>query len=463
MNGNADTFAPFEERMRDEGLPVVAIDTFRHYHALLRAGDTGLLSAADIDPVDALPASTDLSGHADAGVAALDRAVILKLNGGLGTGMGMTRAKSLLPLKGGLTFLDIIARQTLHLRAEHDARVPLVLMNSFRTRADSLDALAAYPDLPAGVPADFLQHKVPKVLADDLSPAVHPPDPTLEWCPPGHGDIYPALATSGMLDALLAAGYQYAFVSNSDNLGAVLDLDILGWFADENIPFLMEVCDRTPADRKGGHLARTKDGRLVLREVAQCPEEEMDDFQNIARHRFFNTNSLWVNLPALAETLRERRGVLPLPMIVNAKTLNPADPASPAVFQLETAMGAAISVFEGARALRVPHHRFAPVKTTNDLFGILSDAWTLTEDHRVIPDPALGDAPPLITLDAKHYRFVDQLRERIPHGPPSLRECRKLTIRGDVRFGRHVTIRGEVTLDAGDTVREVPDGEVISS
>ena len=109
-------------------------------------------------------------------------------------------------------------------------------MNSFDTRDDSLALLERYADLAADVPFDFVQHKEPKLLVDGLEPAEWPPDPSLEWCPPGHGDIYPALLTSGMLAALLERGYRYAFVSNSDNLGATLDPRILAWFAGEGLP-----------------------------------------------------------------------------------------------------------------------------------------------------------------------------------------------------------------------------------
>ena len=186
---------------------------------------------------------------------------MLKLNGGLGTSMGMTRAKSLLEVKDGLTFLDIIVRQVLDLRRRSGARLPLVLMNSFATRDDSLAALARYPELASDVPADFVQNKVPKLLADDLTPASWPAEPGLEWAPPGHGDLYTALVVSGMLDELLERGYRYAFVSNADNLGAVLEPRILAWMAREGHPFVMEVADRTEADRKGGHLARTARGR----------------------------------------------------------------------------------------------------------------------------------------------------------------------------------------------------------
>jgi UTP--glucose-1-phosphate uridylyltransferase len=335
-------------------------------------------------------------------------------------------------------------------------------MNSFRTREDSLAVLSRYGDLGAGLGADFLQHKVPRIRADDLSPIDWPSAPELEWCPPGHGDIYTALVTSGMLEALLERGYSYAFVSNSDNLGAVLDLEILGWFASEGAPFAMEVKDRAEADRKGGHLARTKEGGLALREIAQCPEEERESFEDIRLYRYFNTNNLWVNLESLQGALAERDSVLGLPMIRNDKTVDPTDSSSPGVIQLETAMGAAISVFPDARAIRVPAHRFAPVKTTNDLMRIWSDACVLSGDHRIVP-AAEGYAEELvIDLDPTFYKRIDDFVERLPHGAPSLVRCRRLTVRGDFRFGEGVSISGEVDLvNERDTPRRIPDGEVL--
>jgi UTP--glucose-1-phosphate uridylyltransferase len=455
-------FEPYQRKMRSEGLPEVAIRTFRYYYEQLVSGDRGTLSRDEIDPVDEVPSVEDLRGTMEAGKAALRRAVVIKLNGGLGTSMGMTRAKSLLVVKGELTFLDLICRQILHMRERFECRIPLLLMNSFRTREDSLAVLSRYGDLGAGLGADFLQHKVPRIRADDLSPIDWPSAPELEWCPPGHGDIYTALVTSGMLEALLERGYSYAFVSNSDNLGAVLDLGILGWFASEGAPFAMEVKDRTEADRKGGHLARTKGGGLALREIAQCPEEERESFEDIRLYRYFNTNNLWVNLESLQGALAERDSVLGLPMIRNDKTVDPTDSSSPGVIQLETAMGAAISVFPGARAIRVPAHRFAPVKTTNDLMRIWSDACVLSGDHRIVP-AAEGYAEELvIDLDPTFYKRIDDFVERLPHGAPSLVRCRRLTVRGDFRFGEGVSISGEVDLvNERDTPRRIPDGEVL--
>jgi UTP--glucose-1-phosphate uridylyltransferase len=441
MSVNGD-FKPFAERMAGAGLPDVAIRTFKYYYEKLAAGSTGLIAEDEIAPVDALPDLETLPAElATKGRAALSRTVLLKLNGGLGTSMGLEKAKSLLTVKDGYTFLDVVARQALA------ARVPLVLMNSYNTHDDSLAALAAYEELQGSIPLDFLQHRAPKVLQADLSPAIWPQEPELEWCPPGHGDIYPALVTSGMLDTLLDNGYEYAFVSNADNLGAVLDPVLLGYFASEGLPFLMEVADRTHADRKGGHLARhAGDGRLLLRESAQCADADMPAFQDYRKHRYFNTNNLWLNLSALKRVLVKNQGVLGLPLIRNSKTLDPRDEASPPVYQLETAMGAAIAVFEGAGALRVPRTRFAPVKTCADLLAVRSDAYLLTDDWQVVAHPDCRVCPLDVTLDNDYYRLIDELEARFPYGPPSLIECRRFVVQGDVRFGRDVTCWGEVEV-----------------
>jgi UTP--glucose-1-phosphate uridylyltransferase len=462
---NADGLAASTEKMRREGVADAAVQTFAHYYRRLCDGDAGVLAEAEIEPVRDAPHADDLPEAGEEGGAALHEAVVIKLNGGLGTSMGMTRAKSLLEVKNGLTFLDVIARQVLDLRARSGARLPLVLMNSFATREESLAALGRYPALASDVPADFVQNKVPKLRADDLSPVEWPADPELEWAPPGHGDLYTALVTSGLLGVLLERGYRYAFVSNSDNLGAVLEPRILAWIAREQIPFVMEVADRTEADRKGGHLARRRGGGLVLREIAQTPEEDLEAFQDIDRHRFFNTNTLWIDLRALHDVLERSGGVLGLPMIVNRKTVDPADPGSPGVVQLETAMGAAIDVFEGARALRVARGRFAPVKTTDDLLVLRSDAYVLDEHARVDLAPArkaAGGAPPVAVLDADHFKLLPDFEARFATGPPSLVECERLEVIGDVAFGRGVTARGRVTVVYdGPGQRRIEDGAVL--
>src|SRR5918912_862438 len=298
------------DKMRRDDVGDAAVQAFADAYERLREGETGVLAEDEIEPVDDVPDADELPDADEEAGGALDRAVIVKLNGGLGTSMGMTGPKSLVEVKDDLTFLDVIVRQVLGLRERTGARLPLVLMNSFSTREPSLEALGRYDDVEADVPLDFVQNKVPKLLADELEPVEWPDDPDLEWAPPGHGDLYAALVTSGTLDELLERDYRWAFVSNADNLGAVLEPRILAWMAREEIPFVMEVADRTEADRKGGHIARRRDGAgLVLREIAQTPDEDVDAFQDTERHRFFNTNTLWVDLEALRALLDERDGV----------------------------------------------------------------------------------------------------------------------------------------------------------
>lgn len=431
-----------------------------HFNRLVQ-GERGTLPEDEIEPVAALADSERLSEHRETGRFALDKVVLIKLNGGLGTGMGLDRAKSLLPVRDGLSFLDVIARQTLALREDTGVKIPLLFMNSFRTDEDTATTLRGYRDLGVeNLPLGFLQSKVPKILEADLTPADHAESPELGWCPPGHGDLYTSIASSGVLDLLLDHGLEYAFVSNADNLGAVLDPNLLGYMVSEGLDFLLEAADRTGADRKGGHLCRLADGRLALRESAQCPDADTEAFQNIERHRYFNSNNLWLHLPTLAEQLTEHGGFLPLATLVNHKTLDPRDPESPPVVQLETVMGTAISFFQHAAAVRIPRRRFSPVKNTNDLLGVRSDAFVLTGDSRVVLHPDRTD-PPVIRLDARFFKMIDEFEKRFQSGPPSLLRCESLEVEGDIAFGTGVVVEGSVTVIA-DAKAKIEDGSTLS-
>jgi len=449
-----------KEAMHAGGVHPRAISVFEHYYRELESGATGMIAEAEIEPLVDPPRLVDLDINPQVAREALARTAVIKLNGGLGTSMGMDRAKSLLPVRGERTFLDLIVEQVRQGRATHGVALPLILMNSFRTRDDSLAALAAYPDLQVeGLPLDFMQNREPKLRSDDLTPVRWPADPSMEWCPPGHGDLYTALEVSGLLDSLLDAGYRYASVSNSDNLGAAPEPSIVGWFASSGAPYAAEVCARTRADLKGGHLAvRKSDGRLILRETAQTSKEDLAAFTDGDRHAYFHTNNLWFDLRALRTALSERDGVLGLPLIRNVKTVDPADPTSPEVVQLETAMGAAIEVFEGATALEVPRSRFLPVKTTNDLLLVRSDVYDLDDDLRL---QRTVDEVPLVSLDPAHYKTIGAFDGRFPAGPPSLRGAASLTVRGDWTFGAGVRVRGEARLEDTGAPARVEDGAVL--
>ena len=458
-NNKNDRFAPFAEKMKQEGLPDLMIRSFQHYYNQLLAGETGFITNKEAGPVQTLPDAEKMAHYHDAGVAALDKTVMLNLNGGLGTSMGMTGPKSLLPVKGEMTFLDIIVNQAIYLRRTYSARLPLIFMNSFNTQQQTDEALDEYTDLTQSVPFGFLQHKEPKILVDSMEPAEWPADRGKEWCPPGHGDLYSALLTSGMLDQLLDAGFEYMFVSNSDNLGATLDLDILGYFSQEELPFLMEVADRTQADSKGGHLAQRPDGQLILREVAQCPPEELESFQNIEHYTYFNTNNLWVHLPTLERITAERDGILGLALIRNEKPVDPTQPDSPRVYQLETAMGSAIGIFEGAQAVRVPRTRFVPVKKNNDLLVLLSDVYRLSDSYNM---ELTCKKQPLVNLDPAYYQLIGDMQARFPHGAPSLVNCTALRVVGDVHFGKEIVIEGNVEIvNEGSEPMYIADGTIL--
>lgn len=448
----------FTSRMKEAGLSRRAIESFVYHLGNLFSGTTGTLREDDILPIPALPDCENFKNSPETGEAALSRVVVIKLNGGLGTGMGLKGPKSLIRVRGELSFLDLIARQTLDLRAKLQYPIPLILMNSFRTRKQSLEVLEKYPDLHLeDLQIAFLQNRVPKIRQQDLLPAENPEAREMEWCPPGHGDIYTALSTSGVLNELISRDIEYAFISNADNLGAVLDTGILGYMVENDLDFLMEAADRTASDRKGGHLCIRRSEGLCLRESAQCAPEETAAFQDVLRYRYFNTNNIWIHLPSLAALMDHHGGILPLTTIVNKKTLDPGDSKSMPVLHLETAMGAAISLFPNAAAIRVPRSRFSPVKSTSDLLAVRSDAFELTSDYRIVQADG-RQRPPRINLDPRYYRLLPDFEKRFRNGAPSLKNCRSLEISGDISFGKNISLEGDVRLIAESPGALIDDG-----
>lgn len=459
-----EMFRPFGLKMEEQGIPPIVINVFKCYYSRLLYGAQGKLPEDELLPLTdrEVPDYESLSGYAEAGRQAMGHSVVIKLNGGLGTSMGLEKAKSLITVKDGMSFLDLILGQMRVLREKHGKAIPLLFMNSFKTHLDTMLKVEGFDNSPGGLPLAFLQHRYPKILHKDLSPATWPNNPELEWNPPGHGDLYTALVTSKVLRKLLDRNIHYAFISNSDNLGAVMDERLLGYMVKEQAPFLMEVAGRTVSDRKGGHLARLRtNGRMVLREIAQCPERDLDAFQDIGRHRFFNTNSLWIDLRAM-EKVFVANGMMPLDLILNPKTLDPRNHKSPAVIQIETAMGSAVSAFESAQAVKVPRTRFAPVKTTGDLLVVMSDCYDISPDKTVVPSPAHTGPMPVVHLDARHYKKIDDFMARFPHGAPSLIGCESLAVKGDVLFEAGVTVTGKAhVVNDSDTQAVVRQGTVL--
>jgi len=448
-------------KMRAAGVAAPTITAFLNAVRRVVEGERGMLPERDLEPIESLPRLDELDEGTSGDASLLNQLVVVKVNGGLGTSMGLDSAKSLLPVKGEDAFLDFIARQILHLRNRAGAQWPaFYLMNSFNTQKDTIAYLRKYPELDTGEPLDFLQSMVPKIDVKTCEPVSWPAQPELEWCPPGHGDIYPSLLGSGLLGRLLARGIKFMFVSNSDNLGATVDLKLLRYFSDHDLSFLMEVAERTAMDRKGGHLARRRsDGRLVLRESAQCPDEDQAAFQDIERHRFFNTNNLWVRLDHLQTEQDRQGGALPLPLIANMKPLDPRNSESPSVLQLESAMGAAIECFDRTGAIVGPKTRFAPVKTTLELLVLRSDACRVTEDHRLVLEDQRHGQPPVVDLDSRYYQMLPDFDRFFPAGAPSLLRCDSLSVSGPVRFAPNVVCEGNVAfVNASSETKNLASG-----
>ncbi len=444
------------DKMTAEDLPPVVRETFADYYTRIYNGETGMIRDAQISPLteNDVPGYAGLASHEAVGREAMGRTVRIILNGGLGTSMGLTGPKSLLPVRRGKSFLYLLLTETRRRSAA------LALMNSFSTHTETTAEIARM-----GVedkPLCFLQHKFPKLLADGFGPVHWPEAPHLEWNPPGHGDIYTALHTSGMLERMLNSGVEYAFISNCDNLGATLDDRLLGYFVNGGFPFMMETALRTPSDMKGGHLARCRDGRILLREAAQCPKSEIAAFQDIERYRYFNTNNLWIRLRSLKELIDRKRTVR-LPIIVNPKKLDPRNPASPDVIQVETAMGAAISLFEGAAVVAVPRDRFFPVKKCHDLLAVRSDYFLLTKDDRLVLNPERKYDDLRVTLDSSCYSLLEDFEARFPEGAPSLKACRSLSVTGDLVFGAGVKVIDDADVrNLSGVRRRIPDGTVLT-
>jgi len=386
----------------------------------------------------------------------LDKLAVLKVNGGLGTSMGMTGAKSALEVKDDMTFLDLTVRQIEHLNTTHRVDVPLILMTSFNTHEDTLRIIKKYANQQLRI-TTFNQSRYPRIYKESLLPCPkRADDDKTQWYPPGHGDLYNALLHSGVLDQLLAEGKEYLFVSNSDNLGAVVDEKILQHMIDSQAEFLMEVTDKTKADVKGGTLI-DYEGSIRLLEIAQVPSEHVEDFKSVRKFKIFNTNNLWINLKAL-KRIMESDGGLELDIIINPKTNDDGH----AVIQLETAAGAAIKHFSNAHGVNVPRNRFLPVKSCSDLLLIKSDIYSLQHGQLVINPQRMFETTPVIKL-GDHFKKIQQFQKRFKKIPKIL-ELDHLTVTGDVNFGRNVTLRGTVIVVANEGQRiDIPDGCILEN
>jgi len=388
----------------------------------------------------------------------LDQLVVIKLNGGLGTSMGCSGPKSVIPVRSELTFLDLTVQQIEYLNKKYDANVPLVLMNSFNTDEDTMKIIRKYAGFNICI-RTFNQSCYPRISKETMAPVARScsiSDDIESWYPPGHGDFYQSFHNSGLLDEFVKQGKKYCFISNIDNLGATVDLNILNMVISKNREFVMEVTDKTRADVKGGTLIQYE-GHLRLLEAAQVPKEHEEDFKSVKKFNVFNTNNLWINLPAIQRVLSEN--TLDMEIIVNPKQLA----GGVNVIQLETAVGAAMKCFEQASGVNVPRSRFLPVKKTSDLLLVMSNLYSLDHGALTMSPMRMFPATPLVKLGDTHFKKVSAFLSRFG-SIPDLLELDHLTVSGDVTFGRGVSLRGTVIIIAnhGDRI-DIPAGAILEN
>ncbi|CAL5869235.1 uncharacterized protein PFLUO_LOCUS3463 [Penicillium psychrofluorescens] len=458
LNALADTVPDPKEKQRFEA----EMDNF---FALFRRflNDKAKGNSVNWDRI-APPQPSQVVGYedlgADASVEFLNKLAVVKLNGGLGTSMGCVGPKSVIEVREGMSFLDLSVRQIEHLNRTFNVNVPFVLMNSFNTDQDTQSIIKKYEGHNVDI-ITFNQSRYPRIVKDSLLPAPKSFDaPLQDWYPPGHGDVFESLYNSGTLDKLIARGIEYIFLSNADNLGAVVDLRILQHMADSQSEYIMELTDKTKADVKGGTII-DYDGKVRLLEIAQVPKEHVNEFKSIKKFKYFNTNNIWLNVRAIKRVVEENS--LEMEIIANEKSI-PADKkgeADQAIYQLETAVGAAIRHFKNAHGVNVPRRRFLPVKTCSDLMVVKSDLYRL-EHGQLVMDPNRFGGVPVIKLGSD-FKKVSDFQKRIA-SIPRIVELDHLTITGAVNLGRNVTLKGTVIIVAteGSTI-DIPPGSVLEN
>lgn len=348
----------------------------------------------------------------------LDKLVVVKFNGALGTTMGFTGPKSLIEIQEGVTLLDLVIERIESLNANCGCKVPLLLVNTNETHSDTLKALKKFSRSNIDVHS-FVQDQQPESLDG-------PSDP---------GTAFLSLVNRATLDMLLSQGKEYALVVDTDNACAVIDPKILNHLTQNNIEYCMEVTPATSTFSRTSMLS-SQEGKFKLDNIAQSPSKH-----GTRKFKFTDTRSVWLNLKA-------------------AKRLLDTDAMSKAadVGDKESAVGSAIQFFGERIGVNVPQYRYLPVNSTSDLLLLRSDVYThdkgiLAQNRSRNPSISLG--PEFEKVDDFELRFKSI---------PSIVGLESLKVTGDVWFGAGVTLKGKVTIEAKPGLKlEIPDDVILKN
>lgn len=432
------------EEMKDKHEnPKELMDFFKLYKRFLRERNVKIDWDNIEHPKGKIVNYDELTECSEENKVLLNKLAVLKLNGGLGTTMGMVGPKSAIKVKNGKNFIDLVYTQLDALNKKYGTEVPLILMNSFNTDERTKKIIKKYSDIKT-----IKQSVFPRISAENLMPI----SGEEMWYPPGHGDVFITLINSGMLDELIAEGKEYLFISNIDNLAATVDLKILQYFASEDLDFCMELTEKTRADIKGGTLINYN-GILTLLEIAQVPSNKKSEFTSVRKFKVFNTNSIWIRLKALKEIDIDK---FDLDIIQNKKVVN-----GESVIQLETAMGAAIKNFPSNCGILVPRTRFLPIKTCSDLFLVESNVFEEKNGYLSYNPNKLTKSNPTVKLIGKNFSKITEYEEAF-ESIPDIVDLEILTVVGDVKFGKNVVLKGIVVIMSPDgSSIQIPEGSVL--
>ncbi|KAG0582020.1 hypothetical protein KC19_3G027000 [Ceratodon purpureus] len=418
-------------------------------------------------PYDKLPSVVD--DHEKCKVL-LHKLIVVKLCGTLGRSLGTTQPKSLVEIHSEQSFVDLAVQQIEVLNVKYNAKVLLVLATSDNTDRAVKQAVKKYSASDVDIIV-FNQTEYPREVWP-VTPKLGEDGGYLT----NNGDLFAAFSFSGKLDELLALGKEYLFISNCDNLGATVDLNMLNNLSENQCDYCMEVTPKNGTDAENGAYV-SSEGNIELLEFEEVSRSQNEKSRS-GDVKVVNTNSTWVNLKAV-KRLAE---IEALDIYCSSKGAGEGENIT---FQLQTSSGAPlyslqvngeifenlpiegnsdlllVQFFDGSVAVEVPRTRFHPIRDTSDLLLFRSDLYTVREGV-VCPNPLrLSDVNPTIELEGLKLRKMQYFTERLKH-IPSLLELSSLRVIGDVWFGSDVILQGKVVIWAKKDERiDIPDGEII--
>lgn len=373
----------------------------------------------------------------------LDKLVVVKFNGALGTNMGFSGPKSAIEVKNNLTPLDLMVDQVESLNSKYGCNVPLLLMDTAETQDHVQKVLEKYSNSKVDIHSLSLSQQTHEKSFEGHSrkDKLYPSS--------DHSVVFLSLMKSGTLDLLLVQGKEYALVVDSDNVAAVADPKIFNHLIQNQIEYCMEVAPVPSIDLRNS-LINLRPGKFQLVDITQNPTK-----QSGGKFKFINTRSMWVNLRAIKRLIDTDE--LKIENFSSSKEVNDDQ-----IISRGTGADSAIQFFDHTIGINVAQSRYLPVNSTSDLLLLQSDLYTADEGI-LVQNPARDNpANPSIELGPE-FEKVNDFQSRFK-SIPSIINLDSLKVEGDVWFGAGITLKGKVSIVAKPGMKlEIPDGIVLEN